>query len=509
MKWKTFWQIALLIIIIGAIFYPTFSRRPSSAEISKRKTTEPRDLLAKPSPSFIPDNTPGQADQNNHAKKEVNKPTRWSKIAESDIYKNADENKKFAIQNKYMDTVIKTDPRYKPEDELRIRKALFGSENLFANKAFGEALKYIQDKQFKEAIRDLDKLIEVYPEQSNGYYFRAMAFWLDGQYGKAISDCDVIIKYGEKPSSEVFLLRGNVYSENNDYENAIKDYEAAMKIDPKKDEARKGIASAYSSLGVNHYMAYLKAKGSEDIKEAIDCYSKAIEIVPTSDRYSYRGSCYSWKGDYDSALKDFDSALNLDANNAAAFAGKADIYEKKGEPQKAIYNYKKAIELNPKEANYNYSLGELYLKIDNIDSAIYYSTKAIDIGGDISQFAYHTRGVAYLFKKAHRQAYANLNMAKSLGADVDNDLLTKVGKNIEIETEIVNLQDRRAELEHQGRQTEIVEQYMSNVRAMQAQQAQQNYYRESLDLQRQALRNQQTNQSGSYGNPIHVKVEEY
>lgn len=55
MKWKTFWQVALLIIIAGAIVCVVFPKRPSLNEIFKGKTAKPRDLLTKPSPSFIPD----------------------------------------------------------------------------------------------------------------------------------------------------------------------------------------------------------------------------------------------------------------------------------------------------------------------------------------------------------------------------------------------------------------------------------------------------------------------
>lgn len=52
--------LSCLIFSISSI-YPPYPKRPSLDEIFKGETAEPRDLLAKPTPSFIPDDTPEQA----------------------------------------------------------------------------------------------------------------------------------------------------------------------------------------------------------------------------------------------------------------------------------------------------------------------------------------------------------------------------------------------------------------------------------------------------------------
>lgn len=519
MKWKTFWQVALLIIIVGAISCLVFPKRPSLDEIFKGKTPSKSVRL-----DSIPDATPEQADQDNHTKKETNKHIRWNEIAGTDFYKKALPEKQIALQEKFFNTIIKTDPRYKPEWELRIRKNLFGYQNDFANKMFGKAVKYIQDKQFKEGITDLDKLIEVYPEHSRLYDLRAWALYLDGQYAKAISDCDVIINNVKNPDSTVFMLRGYAYSAIHNYNAALQDYETAMKVNPKNDEAKQDVAGAYSALGFEHYEYYLKSRSSEDIKKAINYYSKAIEIAPTSDRYKWRGSCYGEDGDYSLAFQDFDKALSLNPKSAVAFCGKGDVYKSRGDIQSAIYNYKKAIEL---DSVYQYSyraLMRIFLELEDYDSVFYYSNKAIESCKEPG-FAYRIRGAIYIVRKDSQSAYNDLLIAKKLGENVESnikavkellemeeDLRTREEESMARRREIAQLEQEIAESKYRSRQLDVVGQYMSSMQATRAQQVQQDYYRESLNLQRQAVINQRINRldtRGSSFDPIHVKVDDY
>jgi tetratricopeptide (TPR) repeat protein len=342
------------------------------------------------------------------------------------------------------------------------------------------ACKHLVNKEFKEAIQAFDRLIKENPKNGNYYYLRGIAHCYADQHDKAISDFSMIIDHVKNPSAIVFELRGDSYYAIKNYKSAINDYNIAIKIDPKIGGVKQKMANSYSLLGLEYWKFYLESKNNENIRKAIFCYNKAIEIEPTSSRYDSRGSCYNEQGDYNLALRDFDNALNLNPNNATAFCGKAIVYETKGEPREAIYNYKKAIKLSPEEAYYYFFVGHLYLKLDDWNSAVYYLSKSIELGNKSAE-AYHSRGLAYLFKKAYQQAYDDLSIAKKLGAPSDNALEEAI-RQVENEKEQKNIQHKITELEYKRKVIDTLEQFVSGMRAEQRQ------YESSRHQQEQQVR---------------------
>ena len=64
-------------------------------------------------------------------------------------------------------------------------------------------------------------------------------------------------------------------------------------------------------------------------------------------------------GKYDAAIEDFNAALNVDANNADAWAGLGVAYEKSGNKAKAIESYNRAMQVDPQNAVARAGLGRL------------------------------------------------------------------------------------------------------------------------------------------------------
>ena len=59
-----------------------------------------------------------------------------------------------------------------------------------------------------------------------------------------------------------------------------------------------------------------------------------------------RQSC-SPPAKYDAAIDDFNAALNVDSNNADAWAGLGYCYEKLNNRAKAVESYQRALQVNP------------------------------------------------------------------------------------------------------------------------------------------------------------------
>jgi tetratricopeptide (TPR) repeat protein len=112
--------------------------------------------------------------------------------------------------------------------------------------------------------------------------------------------------YGEGGSSApktagAFLDRGLLFASRGDYDNAIEDYTAALRINP-------DYATAYYNRGATY-----ANKGMYD--RAIEDYTAALRIDPDyASAYINRASAYFGKGMHDQGMEDFYRAKQLDSN---------------------------------------------------------------------------------------------------------------------------------------------------------------------------------------------------
>ena len=88
--------------------------------------------------------------------------------------------------------------------------------------------------------------------------------------------------------------------------------------------------------------------GKGDYNKAITDYTAAIRLSPKYAEAPYkRGVAHSKKGDYDKAIADFTEAARLNPEFASAYYSRGCTYNKKGDHDKAISDYTVAIRLNP------------------------------------------------------------------------------------------------------------------------------------------------------------------
>jgi tetratricopeptide (TPR) repeat protein len=211
--------------------------------------------------------------------------------------------------------------------------------------------------------------------------------------GIAITYCTQAIESGQlsgKGLAFAFYRRGNAYNEQRDYDRAIKDYDEAVRLNPKH-------ANAFSNRGV----AYA---GKRDYDRAIQSYDEAIRLNPShADAFTNRGVAYARQGDYDRAIQSYDEALRLNPNHANALFDRGNAYRRKKDYDRAIENYSEALRLNPKHANafsnrgvaYGHK-GEYDLAIQSYDEAIRLNPRHLN--------ALYNRGNAYTRKGAYDRA---------------------------------------------------------------------------------------------------------
>ncbi len=193
--------------------------------------------------------------------------------------------------------------------------------------------------------------------------------------------------------AQIHYAKGNDFFKNKNYNSAISEYSAAIKIaeSEKEREDNTAIAKAYNNRGLAYYK-----KDKFNFSDAKNDFDRAIKYDPNfAKAYCNRGIVYWLQSDYNSALKDFNKAIELDPTLWAAYNGRGNIYyTASGDEDAALPEYLKAIELNPKFARPYYNCGLISKHRGDYEKAVYYFSKAIENNPEYS-YAYYQRGLVY------------------------------------------------------------------------------------------------------------------
>jgi len=133
------------------------------------------------------------------------------------------------------------------------------------------------------------------------------------EYDKAIEECNAAIRI-DPNDADAYCTRGRAYMGSGDSGQSIADFTAAIRIDPNDSNAYRDRGDAYLQ------------NGDED-RAIADC-EEAIRLKPNhSGAFRSRGKAYQTKNDYDQAIADFTEAIRLDPNDADAYCCRGEVYQ--------------------------------------------------------------------------------------------------------------------------------------------------------------------------------------
>lgn len=207
----------------------------------------------------------------------------------------------------------------------------------------------INDQQYREALGVLNDAIDAMPDSFSLYDTRGTLLDAFGQNEAALRDFTTgLSKTKDSQVQAHFLMnRGGMFYKLRRFENAYKDLEQAIVLDPTNIDAYNNLAVVCDEIGKpEEVILYLEKivqidpmyvpgyvnlgfhfQGKKQHKKAVGYFNKAIEIAPkTALAYSNRSYSYLQLGKPKKALEDINQSLKLYSTNSYAYKIRALIY---------------------------------------------------------------------------------------------------------------------------------------------------------------------------------------
>ncbi len=249
---------------------------------------------------------------------------------------------------------------------------------------------FLIKEDYKQALPDLDRAIELYSEDPWSYGWRGVIHLDNEDYEAALVDLSRAIELDPEWTAP-YIWRAEVNFELDEFVDAVQDATVAIEQDSTFAEAYGIRASAHYHLGdeaaaiadytevinldpTNAYVYAARAdllKNEDDFDQALSDVSTALELDPESvEAISTRGVIYWIQENYESALADFNAALEAEPENAWHYHRRAGVYAELGNHDQAITDYSKALELDPELPLAQIFRGDSYLEQNRIEDSI-------------------------------------------------------------------------------------------------------------------------------------------
>src|SRR5262245_43873503 len=149
---------------------------------------------------------------------------------------------------------------------------------------------------FEQAIDYFTDRLNNSGDDADAYTRRGWTWQMKNELDNAIKDFDEAVRLDPRPHA--FLNRSVAHGRKGDHDRALADLNEVLRLDPKNVEA-------YNNRG-------LTWEGKKDDEKAIADFSEAIRLDPKfSIAYLNRGNAFARKKDFDKALADFNEVIRI------------------------------------------------------------------------------------------------------------------------------------------------------------------------------------------------------
>lgn len=227
-------------------------------------------------------------------------------------------------------------------------------------------IRSMEQGNYKEAVDSFQKALD----QSKGKIRnleldicmnKAEALYQNGQPEDAIAVCDAVLDYNDKYAN-AYYLRGNIYLQQGNVQQALSDYELAAKH-----------AAADYEIYIQLYENLNRAGRAED---GVKYLTQALELKGKGRKYlASRGYIYFLQGDYASAKDELTQAVAIEKKEGEDDKAElylAQTYDQLGDQNEATQYYELYAKDHADDAVVLEELGNMAMEQENYGQALTY-----------------------------------------------------------------------------------------------------------------------------------------
>ena len=248
---------------------------------------------------------------------------------------------------------------------------------------------------------------EPYPSDAE-YRQRADTIYQRGEYEEAIANYNMAIRL-DPNNPETYHQRGLAKFQLERHEEATVDFDMALDINPDNAEVYYDRGLAKYRLGKN--------------EEAIVDFDMALDINPdNAEVYSWRAMAKVHLGEPEEAIADFDMAINLQPDYANDYSYRGIVKAQRGQVEEAITDFDEAIRYDPNHAIAYFNRGLMKNNLQQYELAILDFDEAIRLKPNDAQ-TYRHRAESKLRLQRLPEAKADLEAALPIAVNIGNEQL--------------------------------------------------------------------------------------
>lgn len=231
-------------------------------------------------------------------------------------------------------------------------------------------------KQFEKAAEEYKKLSAIEPNNSE---YKNLMYEAIRQVAPQEEVIETLAQQTQENPTDASTTYNYAYElhKANKLDEAIENYNKAIKIDPKNPDSYLNLAQAYKQKTdyinaekiINQGLAALP--NNEDIKT----FAKDIKDEIASMKYSTGGNLFK-EGKYNEAINVY---MAIEPKDADTYMNIASCYQALDDNQNAVKYYKQALSKAPNNGDIAFYLGQAYVNLEDWANAKSYLTKAISL----------------------------------------------------------------------------------------------------------------------------------
>jgi tetratricopeptide (TPR) repeat protein/CHAT domain-containing protein len=269
----------------------------------------------------------------------------------------------------------------------------------------------LAEQDFKRALADFTAALASDAANVDGLKGRADALAGLGRWAEAATDYGTLAGRDRNNASRWHDYGMALYSAG-DYERAIQQFDAMLRIDDNDAQAYGARAMAYAAFGS-------QGDAQTSVRryyQAVRDYTAALLRKPKDAKLlTDRAIVYIRLKDYAKALADANAAIVADATYALAYNTRGDAYYFQGDYENAIVNFGKACQLDDQTSLYFENRAYSYKQLRRWDEALADYSAAIAL--DSSPWRLSSRGDCYVSKGDYESAVKDFAEAIRISPD--------------------------------------------------------------------------------------------